>query len=463
MIAWLNPAALAGLVLLAGPVLVHLLLRHRAVRVPFPSLRFVRPSRTSAVRVRLPSDFALLLLRMGIVALAVAALAQPLLIVPSRLAGWNARMARVVVVDVSDSMRASGSALSQAADAAKAEEQGTAFAARIDAATLGSGLLQAVERLAEAPPARREIVLVSEFQRGALSRGDLDAVPPAIGIRLVQVGATAQDRKIRGLELFQPSPGIGGGRSKAQDVLLSGRTTAVSVVDGSGSREGLRLVSADTDRVALRALERAVASAGAPAPSPGQPLTIGFGGDPGAQAVQEISATWMLETIVRMRNDPDLAAACSDPASRAFGQGSPDRDRPAPLRPGSGWHVLCRDPQSRPAVRAASAGSHLVLDVEAPPSALLSAAVVRAALIARHGTVARPEEEIQRMTAAELTGWSREAPPVAADGWRSGSLSDSRWFWALALVALAVEAGVRGRKAGRRRTDLPHGVDADAA
>ena len=73
MIAWLNPAAFAGLALLAGPVLVHLLLRHRAERVLFPSLRFVRPSRTAAVRLRLPSDLALLLLRMAIVAVAVAA------------------------------------------------------------------------------------------------------------------------------------------------------------------------------------------------------------------------------------------------------------------------------------------------------------------------------------------------------------------------------------------------------
>ena len=157
MIAWLNPAAFAALALLAGPVLVHLLLRHRAERVLFPSLRFVRPSRTAAVRLRLPSDLALLLLRVTIVALAVAALAQPLLFVGPRVAAWNARTARAIVVDVSDSMQASESAPSEAADAAKAEGQGTVFAARIDAATLGSGVLQAVEQLTTAPPATREI------------------------------------------------------------------------------------------------------------------------------------------------------------------------------------------------------------------------------------------------------------------------------------------------------------------
>ena len=55
MIAWLQPAALIGLLALAGPILIHLLRRQRAPRVLFPSLRFVRPTRTAAVRLRVPS------------------------------------------------------------------------------------------------------------------------------------------------------------------------------------------------------------------------------------------------------------------------------------------------------------------------------------------------------------------------------------------------------------------------
>ena len=481
MIAWLNPAALAGLALLAGPVLVHLLLRHRAERVLFPSLRFVRPSRTAAVRLRLPSDLALLLLRMAIVAVAIAAAAQPLLLVPSRLRAWNARMARVIVVDVGDpstrpndrSLRAgvrnSETAASEAGDVVRAESQGTAFAARIDAPELGPGVLQAIQALAAAPPARREIVVVSGFQRGSLSRAILDAVPPAIGIRLVQVGAATQERRVRGLELFQPGAhstpagsGSGAASSKAQEILLSGNTTAVSLVPGSGPREGLWLISAEADSVAVPALERAVAAAGAPALSPDRPLSIGFIGDPWGDAARPISAIWMLETILRMRNDPDLVAACSDSASGTVaGRGQRTSDRA-----GTAWHVLCRDPESRPIVRAAAAGSHLVFDVEAPPSALLSAAVVRAALIARQGSVARSEAEIQRMTAAELAGWSRQAAPVAADTWRSGGQSDSRWCWALALALLAVESLVRGRKTGSRkigRSDATQEARADAA
>ena len=43
---WLVPAALAGLVLVAGPLALHLLTRHQARRLPFPTIRFVQPSNT---------------------------------------------------------------------------------------------------------------------------------------------------------------------------------------------------------------------------------------------------------------------------------------------------------------------------------------------------------------------------------------------------------------------------------
>ena len=380
-------------------------------------------------------------------------------------------MARAIVVDVSDSMRDRSS---EAGDVVGAESQGAVFATRIDAPELGPGVRQAVQALAAAPPARREIVVVSDFERGALSRADLDAVPPAIGIRLVQVGAGTQERRVRGLDLFHPGAhstrargsGPDAAGSKAHEILLSGNTTAVSVVPGSGSREGLRLISRDGDQGALPALERAVAAAGAPAPSPDRPMSIRFVGDTRGDAARPISAIWMLETILRMRNDPDLVAACSASASGTLRPEPADRGRQTPDRAGTAWHVLCRDPESRPIVRAAAAGSHLVFDVEAPPSALLSAAVVRAALVARHGSVARPEAEIQRMTAAELAGWSRQSAPVAADTWRSGGQSDSRWCWALALALLAVESVVRGWKTVSRKIGRPDATQegrADAA
>ena len=99
MIQFLSPWAAAGLVLLAGPLLVHLLLRRNARHVLFPAARFLVETRAAAVRVRRPSDVLLLIVRLAIVAAAVAAAAQPLLTTSRRLAQWDGRTVRAVVVD----------------------------------------------------------------------------------------------------------------------------------------------------------------------------------------------------------------------------------------------------------------------------------------------------------------------------------------------------------------------------
>ena len=198
MIVWSNPVALAGLVLLAGPVVVHLLLRHRAPRIRFPSLRFVRASRPAAVRLRLPSDTVLLLIRLAIVALAVFALAQPLLFTRARVSAWNARTARAVVVDSSESMRPLESL---SAEAARAERGSAAFTFEIADGNLGKGMLRAAEALRHAPPARGEIVVVSDFQWGSIRPSDLQMIPPEIGLRFIRVGTDGMKRRTQAVSV----------------------------------------------------------------------------------------------------------------------------------------------------------------------------------------------------------------------------------------------------------------------
>ena len=101
---WLAPGAFMALVLLAGPAIVHMLARRNARRVVFPATHFVRAAPAAAVRLRRPSDLGLLLLRLAIVAAAILAAAQPLVLTPWRQARWNARVARAVVVDTSRSI-----------------------------------------------------------------------------------------------------------------------------------------------------------------------------------------------------------------------------------------------------------------------------------------------------------------------------------------------------------------------
>ena len=88
MITWTAPWALAGLVLLAGPILVHMLLRRNARRIVFPTTRFLPRTRASAVRFRRPSDVRLLILRAAVVLAAVLACAQPVLLSAWRMARW---------------------------------------------------------------------------------------------------------------------------------------------------------------------------------------------------------------------------------------------------------------------------------------------------------------------------------------------------------------------------------------
>lgn len=437
MIAWLNAGALAGLALLVVPVLVHLLLRHRAQRLRFPSLRFVRASRTATVRVRLPSDLLLLLLRLAIVALAVLALAQPVLLVPARIAFWNSRVARAVVTDVSDSMKPWAQA---AAQAGRSEAQSAAFTFDVSQDDIPTGLRRAVAALAAAPPARREIVVISDFQWGALRPEDLGAVPAEVGLRFVQVGAPQAARRLTGLNLFTAGTGA------RREFMLAPEGTGVSTLVPQAPADGLVLLARPAERASVEALTRVVEAAGTPAPSPDQPLAVAMGGADIPAAVRPPDAGWMLETLLRFEMDDEIAVTC------AVSDADAPRDRGEP------WRVAFRDRHGRPMVSAAATGSALLLDIAAPPSAFLSAAVVRGALRARHGSPAHPEEEVRRMPGATLASLARQPAPVEKRSSLPNIVSDARWCWLIVLVLLGVEAIVR-----RERRVPSAEVRADAA
>ena len=114
---WLNPWAWIGLAAIAVPVLVHLLARRPVRPVLFPTLRFFGPLRTLLARRDRLTDLALLAVRAGIVAFAVAALAQPYVITGRRAQDLAGTIARAVVVD------ASGGAAAVAANQMRAQTE----------------------------------------------------------------------------------------------------------------------------------------------------------------------------------------------------------------------------------------------------------------------------------------------------------------------------------------------------
>src|SRR5687768_7886986 len=101
---WQNPWAWVGLLVLGVPVLIHLLGRRSARVQPFPTLRFLQTSSLLAIRRTRLSDRVLLAVRIGILAAAVAALAQPRLLTASRERNLGRALARAIVLDTSASM-----------------------------------------------------------------------------------------------------------------------------------------------------------------------------------------------------------------------------------------------------------------------------------------------------------------------------------------------------------------------
>ena len=436
MIGWLNPSALWALPLALLPVIIHLLRTHHARRVQFPSLRFVQPSRAAAVRMRLPSDILLMMLRVAVVGLAVAAIAGPILLTSSRLSAWNARIARAVVVDTSESMRApgDGGAERMAADAAVAELQSAAYGQRIVAADLGEGIARASQWLESSPPARREIVIVSDMQRGALRTTDLARVAGDIGIRLVTVGRVPETTRFDGIALV----GASGIPSRGMRVTASQEATSVEMEGrAADSTAGLRLVASDNDQPALARLLRTVASAGAPAGSAEQPVAVQFTGA-AASPVQpaRVKPGWMLRTILRLRKDLADTGTHKD--------GGDD----------SVWTIVSRGGNGTPRVRAASSGNELIVDVDGGPDSLAAAAVVRALLLARIDPEPYAEHEVARVDAATMSAGSRSPAPVSRDAWPNAESTDARWLWLVVLAMLGVEQWLRDRTVTAGRTEV---------
>ncbi len=195
---FLTPLFLAGLAALAVPILIHLIQRERKNVVEFPSLMFIRRIPYESVRRRKIRNWALLMLRLAALALIVAAFARPFLKKPA-LAAAAAGGARevIVLIDRSYSMgygdrwtRAIGAARSAVNGLGPSDRGSIVFFAsgaevalrsisdrgRLEAAMAGAkpgasatrygpALKLAGSLLSESALPRREVILISDFQR----------------------------------------------------------------------------------------------------------------------------------------------------------------------------------------------------------------------------------------------------------------------------------------------------------
>jgi len=208
-VSFLTPLFLLGLAALAIPVLVHLTQRERKSVVAFPSLMFLKKIPYESVQKRRIRDWLLLALRLAALALIVAAFARPFQRGSEIAAAAGGAREIVVLLDRSYSMgygdswsraqRLAADAIASAtpadrvslvlfADNAEVALRSTPDRARavaeINAAAPGPGatkygpaLKLAGSALAESLLPRKEVIVVSDFQRGGWQPDDTLRLP----------------------------------------------------------------------------------------------------------------------------------------------------------------------------------------------------------------------------------------------------------------------------------------------
>ena len=221
---FLLPLFLAGLAALAVPVAIHLIQREKNTVVAFPSLMFVRRVPYESVRRRKIRHWALLAMRLLALALIVAAFARPFVRGSAAALTGGAREV-VVLVDRSYSM-AYGTRWTRAQAAAQGVLDALGQGDRASLVFFGTGAevaLQSVDdrarltaALAAASPGaestryspalrvagtivsestrpRKEVVLISDFQKLAWAPSDEDRLPS--GTVLTPVAITDTDTR----------------------------------------------------------------------------------------------------------------------------------------------------------------------------------------------------------------------------------------------------------------------------
>lgn len=197
---FLSPLALFGLALIALPVLIHLLVRRRASRLDFPSLRFLRETPSFRLRPRTVQQPLLLALRVAALLLLILAFARPLISFGTRSA-----RTRIILLDASLSMQAAGraaaakeqaravvsslaagerAAVISCADEAQALSPVTSdrrvlgeaierYEAASGAANYAAGFAAAAALLQHEPPGEAVLELISDFQESGLKEAAL--------------------------------------------------------------------------------------------------------------------------------------------------------------------------------------------------------------------------------------------------------------------------------------------------
>ncbi len=392
-----NPWAWLGLAAVAAPILVHLLARRPARRIPFPTLRFLPATRLAPIRRGRLTDVGLLLIRCGAIVAAVAALAQPFWRATSADRTGQPELARAILMDASWSMSRDAVAGGTTAAAARREADAlrpSATQARVVESPAMAETLQAAGFWLAQQPMRRELVLISDFQAGAIEGADLNGIPSDVGIRLIRIDARAPVLPPRMTESTPP---------------------AVQLLAGPSGQTG------------AEAARRAAEARGAPARGrPDRAVAVVFPDfDRRSEMVaagRPVDQPWMFDVVNRVVRGGQAHLYLE----------------------GLTWSA------------GAAGANELRLFPTAAAGSLASAALVAAAARSASPDPDPAELSAEGIDDATLRAWERPAadgPPIAG---RDPNQFDGRWMWGLALALLAIEAWVRRTRTTPMPVEISH-------
>ncbi len=384
---WALPAAgLLALGILA-PLAAHLLSRRPPRPLPFPTLRFLQATPTSARRLRTLHDRGLWALRTLVVLVIAGAAAGPTWNGETRRARWQPPPVRAVVVppDTPDAGQRAG------------DQGATTYAS----GSVRAGVAAALADLARQQDVPRELVIRWDGRRRAFDAFDLAAIPDDVGVTLEVV------------------------------------TTSSGAADHPTE---MPIDAADADTAARDRVRESVAA------HVGRPMRVSWPGGPMRERWEQDAAPPSSELEGRyraLRLDPRLADAARrstvDPRVAApSGRERLDRRRFVPLaRDASGvvlaWGAMLED------------DALLVLDARVADP--LSLWLLRSAAEVWHqadGTAADARWRDDEVAAAQRA----PAPTAVSD--LPGGL-DTRLWWAAALMLVLLEGVLRRRRDAAER------------
>jgi hypothetical protein len=427
---WLNPLALAGLFALGIPILVHLFGRRLARRQRFPSLRLLGEATPTPVTRSVPSDVLLLVVRCAVVLAAVLALAQPVWPTASR-ARAAGRPVRVILVDTSASMHrltSNGTAVDVARSIGRALLDSARNGLLIESSNPGASLAGAASWL-EPHAGLREVVVVSDFQVGAMFEGHAARVPPGIGLRFVRVAGAPEVTGGTWIGLDSVQLDSGGTTAAWQAV----RADSISLPTVLGSSE--ELAEAEHSLNAVRGFFRRNATTT-------DRVAVVFPGDAGrgelVARARALDSAWQGNLLVALRRDPVLSEVLSGAQAAANCEvpGTPIAHNDSGLPVAS-------------IVRSGQGVQYPLLIFSCAESGSL-AAIALVARVSAHLDAPRPVHEREPLFVPDerLSRWQRE-PTASAPRGIDETSPDGKWLWLIALVLLGLEELLR-RRAPRR-------------